>query len=231
MLIIDNKKNIRSFGRINGRGVLKNHEDFLNEKLPKYSINLDSEKQININDLFNNDNKNYFEIGCGYGESIAERAKNMPNINFIACETYTKGIINLIELIEKYNLKNIKIFNGDARLLLENIEDNNIDMLFLLFPDPWPKKKQNKRRIVSDDFLQLISQKMKNNAIFFFASDINSYLEWTLEKVDNNHNFTRHFNTLDDCKNQPEWWVVTKYQQKAIREGRESRFCEYFIKK
>ena len=226
---IDNRKNIRSFGRVNGRGVLKNYAEYIENVLPQFCFNLEQNKILDINrDLFNsNDKQIYFEIGTGYGESIAERAKNTPNINFIACETYTKGVINLIEYIKKYDLKNIKIFNGDARLLLENMQDSSIDKLFLLFPDPWQKTKQYKRRIINEDFLTLIHKKIKSNGTFFFASDIDDYIKWTLDRIEFSKLFKKHFDSINDCLNEPDWWVETKYQQKALKEGRVCRFCKF----
>lgn len=218
MPILDNKKNIRSFGRINGRGIKEETKNILTEKLKKYSISL--------NDI-DNRKINHFEIGFGYGESIAERAIKNPDINYIGCETYTKGVLNLINLIENNEIKNIKIFNGDARLFLERIDNDILDMVFVLFPDPWPKKKQQKRRIISDDFLNLLSKKIKNNGKLFFASDIDNYVQWCIEKVSNNKNFIKN----NFSKEEPDWWVRTKYQQKAINEGRESNFLEWIIGK
>ena len=216
MPILDNKKNIRSFGRINGRGVDENVKNKLNEKLTKYSFDINN---IDINGT------NYLEIGFGYGESIAERAPQTKSVNYIGCETYTKGVLNLLNLMEQHNVENIRIFNGDARLLLEALPDKVLDKVFILFPDPWPKKKQNKRRIIGDDFLILLSKKIKTGGTLFFASDIDSYVDWSLEKVGNNHSFSLISNT----KQEPSWWVKTKYQQKAITEGRQSSFLEWKI--
>ncbi len=218
MVILDNRKNVRSFGRINSRGVLKNEKETIENILPKYSIDLDY--KIDCNKI------NHLEIGCGYGESIFERAKNNKNINYIACETYIKGILNLLNSIEKEKLENIKIFNGDARLLLENLTDKSIDMMYILFPDPWPKKKHNKRRIINEEFLELIARKLKNKGHLFFATDIESYLEWTIEKVEINGKFKKLFD-FDSCKKSPNWWVQTKYQTKAIKEGRDCNFLEW----
>ena len=217
MPILDNKKNIRSFGRINGRGITEETKNILESKLEQYKFVLENFKADNINHL---------EIGFGYGESIAERAKNNPNIKYIGCETYTKGVLNLINLIEVNKTNNIQIFNGDARLLLESLPNGSLDMVFVLFPDPWPKKKQQKRRIISDDFLVLLSQKIKVGGKLFFASDIENYVEWTIEKVENNGSFVKLFDD-ESVKIEPDWWVRTKYQEKAIREGRSSCFLEW----
>lgn len=217
MLILDNKKNIRSFGRINGRGITEETKNILENKLEQYKFVLEN---------FNKNNINHLEIGFGYGESIAERAKNNKNIKYIGCEIYTKGVLNLINLMENNKTDNIQIFNGDARLLFETLPDNSLDMVFILFSDPWPKKKQRKRRIISDDFLVLLSQKIKIGGSLFFASDIENYVEWTIEKVNNNECFKKLFDN-EGMMIEPKWWVKTKYQEKAIREGRKSCFLEW----
>ncbi|MDR0572072.1 MAG: tRNA (guanosine(46)-N7)-methyltransferase TrmB [Rickettsiales bacterium] len=223
MPLVNNKENIRSFGRVNGRNVSKIDQNALKNTLTRYSVNFEDVVDLNI--LFGNNHKNYFEIGCGYGESIAERAKNTPNINYTACETYTKGVANLLGLIEKYELDNIKIFNGDARLLLEKIVDCSIDKVFLLFPDPWPKKKQHKRRIINERFLALIAKKIKSGGELFFVSDINDYIEWVLESVNKSDFFKR--NNAVNIETSPEWWIETKYQAKAIAEGRRAKFLSF----
>lgn len=215
MVILNNKQNIRSFGRINGRG--------------KIDINLinNIDCLIDENYKFDKNKTNHLEIGFGYGESLLNRAINNKDVNYIGCETYTKGVLNLYNGIKANNVNNIKIFNGDARILLNNIENETIDMIFILFPDPWPKKKQNKRRIISDNFLNLAKDKLKTNGKIFFATDIESYVEWTIEKFNNNKNFS---NNKENIKEKPDWWVITKYQEKAINEGRESNFLEYIKK-
>ena len=218
MPILDNKKNIRSFGRINGRGISEETKKELDNKLNNYLIDFDN---------FNKNNINHLEIGFGYGESIAERAKINKNINYIGCETYTKGVLNLINLIEKQQINNIKIFNGDARLLLEKLPNKSLDFVFILFPDPWPKKKQQKRRIISNDFLIILSKKIKKNGKLFFASDIKNYIDWSIEKIANNKSFKENNNFNTNIE--PSWWIKTKYQEKAIKEGRESRFLEWIV--
>lgn len=220
MVILDNRKNVRSFGRINSRGTLKNEKETIENILPKYAVDLDFSPEIN--------KQNHLEIGFGYGESIFERAKNNRSYSYIGCETYIKGVLNLVNLMESDGVDNIKIFNGDARLLIENLPNESIDFIYILFPDPWPKKKHQKRRIVNEEFLDLISKKLKSKGRLFFATDIESYMSWTIEKINDFGKFEKLFND-ETCKIPPSWWVQTKYQTKAIKEGRESNFLEWEI--
>lgn len=218
MAILDNKRNIRSFGRINGRSCGKKVSYALDELLPKY---LFDPEEIDINAC------NYLEIGFGYGESFAKRALTDKNVNYIGCETYSKGVANLIDSIEKDSIKNIEIFNGDARILLENIPDHSIDKIFILYPDPWPKKRHNKRRIINEKFLELIHKKLKKYGILFFTTDVTDYADWVIEKVRNSNLFIADFSSLSEVKTEPQWWVKTKYQEKAIKELRDSYFIEF----
>lgn len=229
MVILDNKANIRSFGRLKAKNITLNDENLMNNIFPEYELKL--EENIDLKKVFNNENKNFLEIGFGFGESIAQRAKNTEDINYIGCEAYIKGVSALVSNIEENNIKNIKIFHGDARILLDKLLDNSLDKIFVLFPDPWPKKRHNKRRIINEEFLKLISNKLKNGGELFFANDIFNYIEWTVERVENNSNFVAKFNDLNKCKISPDWWVQTRYQTKAIEQGRESYFLEWNINK
>lgn len=218
-----NNFKIRTFGRIRSRGFSEAKIDKLNNVLPKYSVKIN--ENGTVENFPSKCNKLFFEIGFGYGEHTAHQALLNKDVEIVACETYINGVLSLLDKIETNNIENIRIFNGDARLLLEKIPDNSIDKVFILFPDPWPKKRQNKKRIINDEFLNLLKQKLKDNGTFFFASDILDYVEWTLNFA--NGKFKKMFNNLEECKKEPEWWIKTRYQTKAIKEGRESYFLEF----
>lgn len=220
MEIDNNQQKIRSFGRIKSRKLTENKINVLDNILPSYQL-----KEEEINNIFNTKNITFFEIGFGYGEHTVHQAKLNPQVNIIACETYINGVLSIISKIEKEKINNIKIFNGDARLLLEKIPDHSIDKIFILFPDPWPKKKQNKRRIINGEFIDLVRKKLKIGGILFFASDISNYVEWTFNHASGK--LQPLFNSIKDCKKEPEWWIKTRYQEKAIKEGRESYFLEF----
>lgn len=218
-IILDTVNKIRSFGRVRGKGLSNKVKNIIEELLPKYLIN--NEIEININRIFDNNKKNCLEIGFGYGESLAHKAQIYNEKNFIGCEVYTNGVSNLIELIEKNNIQNLKIFNGDSRIFLENLLNNSLEVIYILFPDPWPKKKQNKRRIINEEFIELLYKKLENNGKIIFVSDIPDYVEWTKEKFNNVNKFL-----LKEIK-QPDWWITTRYQEKAIIAGRKSYFLEF----
>jgi len=223
--MIDKNKPLRSFGRIRSR--IRDNENLLGKLLPKFLIKLDPETKINPKNLFENSTEIHLEVGYGYGASISERAKKNPDVGFIGCEVYINGILNLLRRITEKNIENIRLYDEDARDLLENLQNESLDKVFVLFPDPWPKNKHNKRRIINQRFLETIHSKLKKNGTLFFASDIEHYVNWTLEHIEKNGKFKNAFKDLEECKNEPEWWIRTKYQSKAIKEGRESKFLEF----
>jgi len=220
------KFRIRTFGRIKSRNFSDSKINKLNNILPKYQIKINNDKVENLPFSYN---KIFFEVGFGYGEHTAHQAILNKDCLVIGCETYINGVISLVSKIEENNLQNIRIFNGDARDLLEKLPDNFIDKIFILFPDPWPKKRQNKKRIISSEFLDILKLKLKNNGTFFFASDILDYIEWTMDFAKDK--FIQNFNNIDECLKEPNWWIKTRYQEKAISEGRKSYFLEYLNKK
>lgn len=213
---------IRTFGRVKGRKLSQSQNNKLKNLLPKFEIKVENDKILNFP---TDDKKLIFEIGFGYGEQLVNQAILHKDCNLIGCETYVNGVLSLLTKIEENQIENIKIFNNDARLLLEKMPNNSIDVLFVLFPDPWPKKRQNKKRIINPEFLDLVKQKIKKDGILFFASDILNYVEWTYDFA--KEKFEPLFEKIEDCKNEPDWWVKTRYQQKAIKEGRESYFLKF----
>ena len=219
---IKKEDRIRTFGRVKGRAFNDTQQYRFDNVLPKISIKIEGNKVLNYP---KNSKKTIFEIGFGHGEQLANQAILHPDYNLIGCETYINGVLSLIDKIEKNNIKNIRIFPDDARILLEKIEDCSIDVFFIFFPDPWPKRKQKRRRIITEEFLLLLNSKLKNNGVFFFASDIDDYVEYTNNlaiKI-----FKPCFRNIEECKKEPNWWVKTTYQNKAIKEARECYFLEF----
>ena len=212
---------IKTYGRTAGRSANKKME-CLSKISNQNRIDI---KQIDMNVLLSGYKKYFFEIGFGYGEHTEQQALLNKDACIIACEVYIDGVISLLNKMENKNIDNIKIFNGDARLLLEKFPNNSLDKIFILFPDPWPKKKHNKRRIINNEFIDLIKSKLKIGGTLLFASDILDYINWTIDCIGDK--LQKNFNDITNCKQEPKWWVQTKYQKKAIKEGRESYFLEF----
>jgi tRNA (guanine-N7-)-methyltransferase len=158
----------------------------------------------------------WLEIGFGGGEHVAHQAALHPDVNLIGAEAFLNGVAKLLAHIEETKVTNLRIYYGDARALLEALPDQSFERLYLLYPDPWPKQRQNKRRFISIKNLDHFHRILVPNGHFLFASDIPDYIDWTLDHVKEQGGFE-----LVSRSDQPyENWIRTRYEAKAIREGR-----------
>ena len=182
------------------------------------------------------------EIGFGNGEHIAGQACKNPRTGYIGAEVFQNGVANLLSLItgikitadlpEKITLEpgrvdNIRIWDDDIRLLFKNMPNQFLDKIYLLFPDPWPKKRHASRRFVNPENLQELSRLLKKGGILRIATDHKVYKSWTLHQMHACPDFKWTATCGNDWKHEPADWVQTKYQRKAIREGRRAVFLDY----
>lgn len=214
-------KFIRSFGRIKSRKLSDHKKDLWSDLLPKYQIDKISSSTKGHHQ------KIYLEIGCGFGDFLFENAKNNPDILFIGCEPHVNGVVNLLSKLEIEPLNNIKIFAGDSRLMLEPITDKIFDKIYVLFPDPWPKSKHYKRRLINVDFLQLLKSKARVGAELIIATDDNSYKRWIMNEIFRSNLWNWQANSKSDWQTFPADWVKTKYQKKAEIANRENIFLRF----
>lgn len=218
------KKYLPSYGRTKSRSLTTKHKELLNELFPKIQISEDKE----FLKSFFKEHKGkeiHFEIGFGAGENIVNLALHNPDIIYIGCEVYVNSFAVCLQKIAAAKLKNVFLYNKDTRILLENLPDESLDKVYILFPDPWPKNKQMKRRIVNQQLLDILSEKLKDKGFIRFATDIDSYFEQVLELIAEQKKF-KLVTKEPDFYRIPSDHVLTKYQQKAINEGRKSRFIE-----
>jgi len=220
---IMNTNNIRSFGRIKSRKLSTNKENLLQNLLPQYLLN-----QFNGDINLEVKKQSILEIGYGFGNFLFQQAKNNPEIDFYGCEPHINGIVNLLGLLQQQPLTNLKINNGDVRLFLQNFPDDFFAKIFILFPDPWPKSKHYKRRLINTAFLDdFLAKKMQINSDLIIATDHSSYATWILANALKSKNFYWQANSSKDWLNFPSYWHETKYQKKATAEGRESIYLHF----
>jgi len=166
----------------------------------------------------------WLELGFGGGEHLAQMAEQYPQIGFIGCEVFENGIVKLLAQIEQRRLNNIRIFADDARLIVATLPPASIDRVFVLFPDPWPKRRQHKRRIVSRATLDDLAEIMTDNAELRLATDESDYLCWMLERVTAHPAFEWLARRPGDWRERPPDWPPTRYEQKARAAGRSPAF-------
>ena len=141
--------------------------------------------------------------------------QNNNDIGFIGCEPYINGIANLIDLLDEEQLKRIKIFNGDAKKIIPYFKKDIFEKIFILFPDPWPKKRHYKRRIIQNKTLTQLAKKMTSKGELRIASDDYSYVCWIMHYILKNKNLIWKAQTMMDIRKIPNNWPKTKYQEKA----------------
>jgi tRNA (guanine-N7-)-methyltransferase len=169
----------------------------------------------------------WLEIGFGGGEHLAWQAAHNRDVGCIGIEPFTNGVAKLLTAIDEQQLDNIRIYDGDARQMLATLPDAFLSRAFVLFPDPWHKKRHNKRRIVNVDTLTALHRAMKPGGELRIASDIPDYVRWILSHIRRVPGFVWSAETADDWRIRPDDWPMTRYEQKALREGRPPAYLSF----
>ena len=156
------------------------------------------------------------EIGFGAGEHLAWQAAHRPDRGFIGCEPYVNGVARCLGLIERGNLSNVRVHDNDARFVLAALPANSLDAAYILFPDPWPKSRHHKRRIVSRPTLDRLASVMKPGAELRLATDDPSYLPWMIEHACLHPAFAWLAERPSDWRERPEDWPPTRYERKML---------------
>ena len=177
-------RQIRTFVLRNGKMSTAQKRSY-NELYAAYCIEKNS-KIVDTASLFKNNNPLIIEIGFGMGRATAKIAENNPDNNYLGIEVHKAGIGRLLWDIEKKELKNIRIAEDDAKEFIFNcIADNTVSGFHIFFPDPWPKKRHHKRRLITRPFTDLLKDKLQKNGYIYFVSDWENYCEWSLRELSN----------------------------------------------
>nr|WP_319947787.1 tRNA (guanosine(46)-N7)-methyltransferase TrmB [uncultured Shimia sp.] len=219
------------YGRFKGKGLRKSQEGYLEEDLGQLSPGAvgweENPERHNIDlDALFGDRDVWLEIGFGGGEHMVHQATQNPEVGIIGCEPYINGVAMLLGKIRAAKADNIRVHPGDARDMFDVLPEQSISRAFLLYPDPWPKKRHHRRRFVTPEHLAPLARVLKPGAIFRVATDIPDYVRQTLEQVPA-HGFEWLAETPDDWRNSWDDWISTRYEQKAFREGRTPHYLTF----
>jgi tRNA (guanine-N7-)-methyltransferase len=210
------KRPIRSYILRQGR-ITAAQTKAIQDNFQKHAINFEN-KIINFGDIFKNKNSDLIlEIGFGMGTSTAEIAKSNLNKNYVAIEVHSPGVGNLLKLIQEGDIPNLKIIQHDAVEVLNlMIKNDSLDGIHIFFPDPWPKKRHHKRRLIQSNLLKLIAQKIKKTGYLHIATDWEDYAVWIIDLLDKEDSLEK---TSDDFFKKPDYRPLTKYENRGIKLG------------
>lgn len=169
----------------------------------------------------------WLEIGFGSGEHLAWQACRHPDIGFIGCEPFLNGVARLLTDIDDGGLTNVRIFRDDARLLLQRLAGASIARAFVLFPDPWPKMRHHKRRIVGPATVPHLARILRDGAELRIATDVADYKGWILQHVLSGGAFRWTARRPADWRQRPEDWPATRYEAKALEVGRRATYFRF----
>jgi tRNA (guanine-N7-)-methyltransferase len=219
------------YGRFKGKRLSTAQLDSLLTEFKKYSLkNVTWEEnpqrnKIKLTEIF--DKKPvWLEIGFGGGEHLIHQAKLNPEIGFIGCDPYKNGVAKLMVKLTADPCENIKLYDGDVRNIFDVLAKNSISKVFLLYPDPWPKKRHHRRRFVTQEFLVPLYESMKPGSILRIATDIDDYVRQALQEVPK-----AGFQWL--AKDASDWripwqdWVSTRYELKALNQERTPHYLTF----
>lgn len=213
----------RLHGRHKGKKLRAHQAELLDTLLPTLELTLPPEgRELDPRTAFTDPalEQVWLEIGFGGGEHLVAQAEANSQVGLLGCEFFINGVAKALAQIEKQNLTNIRLYTQDARDLLKALAPGSIDRAFVLFPDPWPKSRHAKRRIISDWSLDHLARVLRPGGELRVATDITDYCRWTLDHIRRHPDFTWTAECPADWRTRAPDWPPTRYEKKAITQGR-----------
>lgn len=220
----------RLYGRRKGRPLRDKLERLVAERLPDYAFALPEDgSPLDPRTLFaQRPERIWLEIGFGGGEHLAWQAAQNPGVGLIGSEIFLNGIATALRAIEEQGLRNVRLYPDDARPLLEHLTEASLDRVFILFPDPWPKARHHKRRLVNDETLDQLARLLRPGGELRLATDDEDYLAWMLDHLWRHRaDFRWTAKTAGDWRRRPPDWPETRYEAKAKDAGRPGTYLIY----
>ena len=208
------------YGRTKGHPLRRRQQALVDALLPQISTPDPERGEIDLKALFPTAERIELEIGFGGGEHLAWQAARNPHAGYIGAEPFINGVAQLLQKIDADSLRNIRLRHGDARPLIEALPDSSLHCIYVLHPDPWPKRRHFKRRMISPWFFSEAARLLLPGGALRVASDIPDYVRWTLMHAQSAKALEWTAERAADWRLRPDDWPQTRYEAKALREGR-----------
>ena len=234
---------LRSFGRRRGRKISPRQQALMTDLLPRISLDPSRPPPAPLSKLFQAamdapaspfpspttipTSNIWLEIGFGGAEHLIWQAEHHPDVGLIGCEPFEEGVVKALTAIEERRLANVRLYADDARTILRWLPPASISRIFVLFPDPWPKRKHTKRRLINPATVDLLAGVMKPGGELRIGTDIGDYVRTLLIALASHPAFEWQAACPADWRIRPEDWPQTRYEQKALREGRRGYFFRF----
>jgi tRNA (guanine-N7-)-methyltransferase len=213
------------YGRSRGKALRPGQERLLAEALPLFSI--EPEALAAGHAFAAPPREVWLEIGFGAGEHLIEQAKANPDVGVVGCEPFLNGVVAALGSLAREQLSNVRLRRGDAQAVIEVAPDAFFSRVFILYPDPWPKRRHHKRRVIAAGMIEALARVMRPGAELRFATDVDDYAGWTLARFLASPHFRWAATRADDWRRPWPEWRPTRYEAKARNEGRGSIYLTF----
>ena len=215
----------RLYGRRQNHALRAGQAELVEQMLPRVAV--PEAGPLDAKTLFGRDVPLRLEIGFGSGEHLAAQAAAAPDTGFIGCEPFLNGVVAALAHLRDGALGNVRLHMGDALSVLERLPDRSLDAVYLLHPDPWPKARHAKRRMVNAGPMDLVAAKLRPGAEFRLGTDDPTYCRWSMMVMNGRRDFQWTAHAAADFLTRPADWPETRYERKARRAGREVWYFRY----
>lgn len=215
------------YGRRQGKPLRAGQQRLMETLLPRVAVPDPAAEPLDLAALFPGRDEFHLEVGFGGGEHLAWQAAHRPQAGFIGAEPFVNGVARLLVHLDEEALDNVRVHFGDARPLIESLPSGSLQRLYVLHPDPWPKKRHFKRRMISPWFFAQSARLLAVGGELRVASDIPDYVRWTLMHARNAAGFDWAARRPADWLERPEDWPQTRYEAKSRAEGRAPAYLRF----
>jgi len=205
----------RTYGRIKGRPLRAGRAALMSDALPGLSQDLEAGR-IDPQAIMPGARATWVELGFGAGEHLAAQAAAHPEVLILGAEPFVNGVASAVRHLDEAGVSNVRLHAGDGRDVLAALPDASIERLFILFPDPWPKTRHHKRRLVNDETAPEFARVLKSGGRLRFVTDWADYAAWTLERLAKSPDFAWTAEAARDWREPPADHVTTRYEQKRL---------------